>query len=198
MPCGETPWPMTTRSFQALPTHVVALAKAAFLAARPCYGYAFSLVRGDHPQRCRVDLPSFLPSFLSKQPSYSHLSCWGNKNWGNIFSNWVLELGFSNWVSHWVFPLFFFQLGFRDEFKKVVFWVPFFFQLSEWWSGDGSLVAWGDPSAGGSTSWENPGARPERRVRQVAASARAFAAVLEDGRDPAWPKCWPNKIRTIF
>ena len=71
--------------------------------------------------------PSFLPSFLSKQPSYSHLSCWGNKNWGNIFSNWVLELGFSNWVSHWVFPLFFFQLGFRDEFKKVVFWVPFFF-----------------------------------------------------------------------
>ena len=104
-----------TRSFQALPTHVVALAKAAFLAARPCYGYAFSLVRGDHPQRCRVDLPSF----LSKQPSYSHLSCWGNKNWGNIFSNWVLGMSLKR--SFFGFHFFF---SFRNDGQAMVLWWP--------------------------------------------------------------------------
>lgn len=84
MPCGETPWRLVaTRSFQALPTHVVALAKAAFLAARPCYGYAFCLVRGDH----RPAVWNHRPSFLSKQPSYSHLSCWGKKLGSTFFSN---------------------------------------------------------------------------------------------------------------
>jgi hypothetical protein len=64
-------------------------------------------------------------------------------------------------------------------------------------SGDGTVVCWGDRAAGGDAARLQAALHGGESVRQVAASARAFAAVLEVARMARMARGGMNMIYPI-
>ena len=64
-----------------------------------------------------------------------------------------------------------------------------------WFCGDGKILAWGDPAAGGNNSKVQE--QLQYNIREVQAAKPAFAAILEDGFVVMWGRAECNKYSGV-